>query len=172
MAAPTGESIATCLRLGKSLGLARQGRLREAQQLLAAEGTLPDSSLELHALASLATGDGDYARAQRLWRLLLQREPGHAEAKRMIDAIELWITRPAWMNYLPIGAALASVMLVLGVIAFAMTGKEPEPTAKKQPAMPPVQTAPVYRPAAAPPPAVNFNLPPRQSEKSKQNRTR
>ena len=79
MAEATGESIATCLRLSKALGMARHNKLREAQQLLAAEGTLPESVLELHALAALATGEGDYARAQRLWRLLLQREPGHAE---------------------------------------------------------------------------------------------
>lgn len=149
MAESTGESIATCLRLGKSLGLARQGRLREAQQLLAAEGTLPESALELHALASLATGDGDYARAQRLWRLLLQREPGHAEAKRMIDAIELWTTRPAWMSYLPIGAALAGGALLLGLIAWMMTD-EPPPAAKPLPPRP-VQSAPAYTPSAPPP---------------------
>lgn len=170
MAAPTGESIATCLRLGKSLGLARQGRLREAQQLLAAEGTLPDSSLELHALASLATGDGDYARAQRLWRLLLQREPGHAEAKRMIDAIELWTTRPVWMNYLPIGVTLAGVMLVLGIAAWMMTDTT-EPTAAKKPTERPVQIVPAYTPSA-PPPTVNFSAPSRPAEKPKQNRNR
>jgi hypothetical protein len=159
MAAPTAESIATCLRLGKSLGLARQGRLREAQQLLAAEGTLPDSSLELHALASLATGDGDYSRAQRLWRLLLQREPGHAEAKRMIDAIELWTTRPVWMNYVPIFTMLASGALVLGLVAWLMTDSEPPPAAKS-PAPHAVQAVPAYTPSA-PPPAVNFSVPPR-----------
>jgi len=170
MAAPTAESIATCLRLGKSLGLARQGRLREAQQLLAAEGTLPESSLELHALASLATGDGDYARAQRLWRLLLQREPGHAEAKRMIDAIELWTTRPVWMNYLPIGATLAGVMLLIGLIAWMMTDSEPAPAAKP-PAPSPVQSTPAYTPSAPPPP-VNFSVPARPAEQPRRNRTR
>ncbi|MFT3869629.1 MAG: hypothetical protein QM715_14330 [Nibricoccus sp.] len=171
MAAPTGESIATCLRLGKSLGLARQGRLREAQQLLAAEGTLPESSLELHALASLATGDGDYARAQRLWRLLLQREPGHAEAKRMIDAIELWITRPSWMNYLPIFGILASVVLVLGTVAWMMTDTAQPATPAKQPAPRPAQVAPAYTPSA-PPPTVNFSSPPRKTEQPGRNRTR
>lgn len=155
MAEATGESIATCLRLSKSLGLARQGRLREAQQLLAAEGTLPESSLELHALAALATGDGDYSRALRLWRLLLQREPGHAEAKRMIDSIELWLSRPAWCSYLPIGLVVASVGLLI-ILFFAVFGGEPPPPPQSRP---PQQAAPRYEPAArssAPPPSVSF----------------
>lgn len=164
-----GEPIATCLRLEKSLGLARQGRLREAQQLLAAEGTLPENPLELHALAALATGDGDYARAQRLWRLLLQREPGHAEAKKMIDAIELWMSRPSWMSYLPIGAALASVVVLLGLVAWMLTDepvKTANPAARRQ-----VQTAPTYVAPAQPPPSVNFAAPSRASD-NRRNRNR
>ena len=172
MADPTGESIATCLRLGKSLGLARQGRLREAQQLLAAEGTLPESTLELHALASLATGDGDYARAQRLWRLLLQREPGHAEAKRMIDAIELWTTRPAWCQYVPLGLALAAVSIIL-LLVVLMLGGEPQTPPKKEtppPQRSTVQAASTYAPSA-PPPTVNFSAPSRPAE-NRRNRNR
>jgi hypothetical protein len=148
-----GESIATTLRLSKALGLARQGRLREAQQLLAADGTLPENPLELHALAALATGDGDYGRAQRLWRLLLQREPGHAEAKRMIDAIELWVMRPSWCRYAPAGAAVLSLTLVFVFLAWMM-GSEPPPAPK--PAPRPVVSAPAYTPQSSPPPAITL----------------
>lgn len=143
----------TTLRLSKALGLARQGRLREAQQMLAADGTLPENPLELHALAALATGDGDYGRAQRLWRLLLQREPGHAEAKRMIDAIELWVTRPSWCRYIPAGAAVLSLALVFGFLAWMMGG---EPTPAPKPAPRPVVSAPAYTPQSAPPPTITL----------------
>lgn len=148
MAENSGESIATSLRLTKSLNLARQGRLREAQQLLAAEGTLPENPLELHALAALATGDGDYARAQRLWRLLLQREPGHAEAKRMIDAIDLWQSRPSWFQYLPIGGMVAAVGILIGVFAWALSD-DPPPPPRATPA-PAVYRAPVSAPQPVP----------------------
>jgi len=151
MADVTGESIATTLRLSKALGLARQGKLREAQQMLAAEGTLPENALELHALAALATGEGDYTRASRLWRLLLQREPGHAEAKRMIDSIELWLSRPAWFQFIPVGLSVFAVGLVIIFVAWAMGGDAPAPV---RPAPRPVVSAPVYAPQSAPPPTV------------------
>jgi hypothetical protein len=167
MADNQGEAIATTLRLSKALGLARQGRLREAQQLLAADGTLPESALELHALAALATGDGDYGRAQRLWRLLLQREPGHAEAKRMIDAIELWVMRPAWCRYIPAGVAVLSLVLVFGFLAW-MIGGEPPPAPK--PAPRPIVTAPAYESQSAPPPAIT--LPSARPAEPRRNRSR
>lgn len=149
MSENSGEKIAITLRLSKALTLSRQGRLREAQQLLAAEGTLPESQLELHALAALATGDGDYARALRLWRLLLQREPGHAEAKRMIDTIELWQSRPPWFQYLPIGLTLAGVAILTALFAWVLSD-EPASTAKS-PVRPAVYRAPAQIPAANPP---------------------
>jgi len=167
MAENQGESIATTLRLSKAQGLSRQGRLREAQQLLAADGTLPESPLELHALAALATGDGDYGRAQRLWRLLLQREPGHAEAKRMIDAIELWLCRPSWCQYLPIGGAVFGFALVFVFFAWILGG-EPPPASK--PATRPAMTAPAYEPQSAPPPAIT--LPTARPTENRRNKNR
>ncbi len=166
MAEPTAESIAVTLRMSKALGLARQGRLREAQKLLAAEGTLPESTLELHALAALATGEGDYARAQRLWRLLLQREPGHAEAKRMIDSIELWISRPAWFRFLPIGLGLGVVGLVVVFVVWMMGGEPPPP--RRVPVEHPVVVAPAY--SSQPPPQIV--LPNTQPVDSRRNRSR
>ena len=157
MADTTGESIATTLRLSKALALARQGKLREAQQLFAAEGTLPESSLELHALAALATSEGDYTRAQRLWRLLLQREPGHAEAKRMIDSIELWLSRPAWFQFIPTGLVVTGLGLAIVFIVWMMGGDTPAPV---QPVPRPVISAPaaISSPSSAPTP-ITFPAP-------------
>ena len=92
----SGESISLSLRLSKAMALARAGQLAEAQKIVADERTIPDDMLALHALAALVTSQGDYLRALKLWELVLQRDPAHAEAKRMISAIELWITRPTW----------------------------------------------------------------------------
>jgi len=144
----TGEPIAIALRLSKALGLARRGMLREAQQLLAAEGTLPENALELHALAALATGEGDYNRAQRLWRLLLQREPGHAEAKRMIDSIELWLSRPAWCRFIPVGLGVVALVAVIALVSWMLGGDEPVPVRRTER---PAASAPVYVPPSASP---------------------
>ncbi len=144
----TGEPIVTALRLSKALGLARRGMLREAQQLLAAEGTLPENALELHALAALATGEGDYSRAQRLWRLLLQREPGHAEAKRMIDSIELWLSRPVWCRFIPAGLGVVGLVSVIVLVSWILGGDEPVPARRPER---PAASAPAYVPKSAPP---------------------
>ncbi len=149
----TGEPIVIALRLSKALGLARRGMLREAQQLLAAEGTLPENALELHALAALATGEGDYSRAQRLWRLLLQREPGHAEAKRMIDSIELWLSRPAWCRFIPAGLGVVALVAVIALVFWMLGGDEATPVHRPER---PAVTAPAYAPRSAPPAPIVF----------------
>jgi hypothetical protein len=109
------ESLETTLRLLQALGFARRGRLREAQAVIAPGGTPPADSLSLHALAALTTGAGDYRMALPLWRLLLEREPDHAEARRMIAAIELWQARPPWMKWVwpLVGSVLGVVLLVV-----------------------------------------------------------
>jgi hypothetical protein len=101
----------------KALSLARRGKTRAAQSVLAADGRLPEDPVELHALAALVTSEGDYPRAVRLWRMLLDREPGHREAQRMIAAIELWLSRPPWVRYVPIGAAVLLVVILILAIA-------------------------------------------------------
>ena len=132
-------AISTTLRLLKALRLARRGKMRAAQALLGAEGTLPENPVELHALAALVTSEGDYPRALRLWQVLLKRDPGHREAQRMIASIELWLSRPPWVRYLPIGAAVLLVMIV--ILVLASTGGSP-PRA--------VQPVPAARPTAGP----------------------
>jgi negative regulator of sigma E activity len=114
--------IATSLRLIKALGLARQGKGRAAQALLGADGELPESAVELQALAALVTGEGDYSRALELWQLLLKREPGNREAQRMIASIELWLSRPPWIRYVPVGAAVLAVMIAVLVLAILAGG--------------------------------------------------
>ena len=108
----------------KALSLARRGKTRAAQSVLAADGRLPEDPVELHALAALVTSEGDYPRAVRLWRMLLDREPGHREAQRMIAAIELWLSRPPWVRYVPIGAAVLLVVILILAIA-GSAGRQP-----------------------------------------------
>jgi hypothetical protein len=117
-ASPT-DSIGTTLNLAKALALARSGRMKAAQAVLTVSGGAPDDPIELHALAALVTSAGDLPRALILWRQLLQRDPRHAEARRMISAIELWQVRPAWYGFIPVGAASLGVVLLVIVLLYA-----------------------------------------------------
>jgi len=118
MSTPSTESLETALRLVQALHLARRGRLRDAQAAVAPEGAPPANPTELHALAALLTGQGDYLRALPLWRLLRERDAFNDEAARMIAAIELWQARPPWMKYvIPAAGALLGVALLIGLLA-------------------------------------------------------
>lgn len=139
--------ILTSLHLLKALSLARRGKMRAAQALLGAEGTAPENPVELHALAALVTSEGDYPRALRLWGLLLAREPGHAEARRMIAAIELWRSRPPWVRYIPAGAVALVVVIVVAVAVLA--GGHPSRAVRT--ALPPPATPGSLSPAAPQP---------------------
>jgi hypothetical protein len=142
--------ISASLRLMKALRLARHGKLRAAQTSLAAAGTLPENPVELHALAALVTSEGDYPRALRLWRLLLQREPGHAEARRMIASIELWLSRPAWFRFIPAGAFVLLMVILVSILL--MAGSGPSPAAK--PAAVPAAASALGPAAAGPAPLI------------------
>src|SRR4051812_34724356 len=109
---PADSSIALSLRLAKAGEFARAGRLKEAKSVLTPDGLPPENPLALHTLAALVTREGDYARALGLWRALLQRDPRNTEAQRMIAAIDVWTTRPAWYRFIP---AAAGVTLLLTV---------------------------------------------------------
>ncbi|HEX2854859.1 MAG TPA: hypothetical protein VHO24_16620 [Opitutaceae bacterium] len=145
------SAISTSLRLTKALGLARQGKLQPAEQLLAPQNTIPSSAVELHALAALVTHQGDYERALRLWRLLLQKQPGHPEARRMIPMIELWVGRPAWHRFVPLGAGVLA-SLVVGVVLLWAFGAFSSPAPAKTATPPPSATpSPTVTPAPATP---------------------
>ena len=131
METPNGTTISLSLRMAKALSLARDGKLRDAQALISGERTIPDHPLELHALASLVTTEGDYLRALKLWELLLQREPHHAEARRMVDAIELWLSRPSWMRYWGLVAVTGVAMFFAGLFWIFASGGT---TAPREPA--------------------------------------
>jgi hypothetical protein len=114
-------SVGTTLNLTKALNLARRGQLEAAQTLLAASGESPADPIELHALAALVTSAGDFPRALALWRQLLQRDPSHAEAHRMIAAIELWQSRPPWYRFIPAGAAALGVVALVVALLYALS---------------------------------------------------
>ena len=157
--------ILSCLRLMKALALARRGRMRAAQSLLAAEEISPENLIELHALAALVTSEGDYPRALRLWRMLLERDPRHAEAKRMIASIERWLSRPPWVRYVPVGA-VALIVLVVAIVAaiVAFSGRSAPRAARTAPPPPAALSPAAPKPASAPPqtitvPGVNKRRP-------------
>jgi hypothetical protein len=171
MDATAGTSIAISLRMAKAMSLARSGKIREAQSLIAGDRTIPDHPLALHALASLVTSEGDYLRALKLWELLLQREPHHAEARRMVDSIELWLSRPAWMRYWPLAASTLVAVIAAAIFwVFAASGPRSAPgtparptpteaspfTASPRPTQPPVRATPTPALKSSPPPAVSF----------------
>lgn len=147
------STVATSLRLTKALGLARQGKIKPAQLLLAPDnGVPPASTTELHALAALVTHEGDYERALRLWRALQQRQPDHPEARRMIPMIELWLSRPTWYRYVPWIATAAGVLVcVLLLWAFGAFRTTPTP-AKPIYYAPPARVAPAPTTTPAPAP--------------------
>jgi len=138
-------SISTSLNLAKALGLARQGRLQAAQLSLSGAGGPPADPVELHALAALVTSAGDFPRALGLWHQLLRQDPRHAEARRMIDAIELWQSRPPWYRFIPAGAAALGIGLaaVVVLLIFAPSAPAPQPVS-------PIVSAPIA-PAPLPP---------------------
>lgn len=160
-------AIPLALRLAQARELADSGRPDEAERLLApSPAALPDDPLALHALAVIVTRRGDYPRARRLWQHLARAQPGHPEAAAMLDAIDTWTTRPAWMRFTPplvLVAAPAALLLLVAWLAFAPSRRAPAlarptpaapvPYAATPPAAPvrPLSVAPP--PAAAPPPA-------------------
>jgi len=178
MTSPAASTaIPDTLRLLKARELAAQGRLREAEAFLGgADAPSADPAL-LQSLAVIVTQQGDYPRARRLWRQLLQARPGDLEAERMIEAIETWQARPAWIGYLPAAAACGLIALLALVFwprgggTSAPAAVEPLVVVPVEPVRPvPVATAPAPRPVlrapqpapVAPPadePMVTFELP-------------
>ena len=167
MDAAPGTSIAVSLRVAQAMGLARRGKLKDAQALLSADRAIPEDTLSLEVLAALATAEGDYLRGLRLWEQLLLRNPEHTEARRMIDAIEVWLSRPTWAKYVPLGAATVAAVAVAGL--FWALISDPEPIHPTKPAnstnVSPVANtpaAPAARPyvaPATPTPGVSFPAP-------------
>jgi hypothetical protein len=127
MADTSPSSISLALRMAKALALARRGKLRDAQAVIAGDRAIPDEPLALEAVAALATGEGDYVRARKLWELLRQRSPGHPEANRMISAIDLWQSRPIWMRYVPWAAGVAGALVLILMLLWALDASAPKP---------------------------------------------
>lgn len=132
--------IPQMLRLLKARELAEQGRLREAETMLAGAESPSADPDALHTLAVIVTRQGDHERARRLWQRLAQARPGDAEAERMIEAIDVWEERPAWMVFAP--AAAVALLLVVGALIFWPRG---EAVARQTPV--PIQPVVVTGPA-------------------------
>lgn len=158
MDATAGERILVSLRHAKAMSLARHGRNKEAQAVLAGDRAIPEDTASLQLLAALVTDEGDYLRALRLWQQLLQRDPDHAEARRMVEAIELWLSRPSWMKYAPLGAATIAALVVAGLFWILASGPTPSTPG---PISAPVATSPIQsRPVAPASSTYPGNVPP------------
>ncbi len=145
MSNPQNPSILATLRLAKAMGLARKGQWREAENAVTDGNPNPTDPTELHALAALVTSEGDYLRALRLWEQLQQSDPSNEEARRMVPAIELWLSRPSWAPYFPyIASGLAAAVVAL-FLYIALAGPSYTPPHHASMAV-----APVSSPAANP----------------------
>lgn len=108
--------------MSKAMALARRGQWREAEVAITDGNTEMNDPVALHAVAALVTSEGDYVRALKLWEQLQRIDPGNEEARRMVPAIELWLSRPGWAPYFPyIAGGLVAVFLGL-FLYFTLSG--------------------------------------------------
>ena len=164
------SAIPLALRLLQARELAEAGRPDEAERLLEPDGasSLPDEPLALHTLAVIVTRRGDYPRAHRLWQQLARQEPGHPEAAAMLDALDDWAARPAWMRAAPTLALAAVALLVVSLVVVLVRAPRtatapataPVAATAPAPAAAPTPLAPIPAYAATPRPVAAQPLPP------------
>lgn len=160
------SAIPLALRLVQARELADAGRPDEAERLLApSPAALPEEPLALHTLAVIVTRRGDYPRARRLWQQLARIQPANREAAAMLEAVDDWTGRPAWMAAAPAVAALA-VLLLVGLATAALRRPSAPPLSQATPLSPayatnsaprlvtPAAPSAYIAPAPQPPPAV------------------
>jgi hypothetical protein len=127
----SSSSISASLQMARALALARKGKFQEAEATLVPDKNQSPEPVLLHAQAALVTSAGDYSRALQLWKSLLESEPRHAEAKRMIASIELWLSRPSWMRFVPLAGLLAGALILFLGLLWALSDSSPNPAAKR-----------------------------------------
>ena len=133
--------------MAKAMALARRGKWRDAEVAITDGSSDLSDPVALHAVAALVTSEGDYVRALKLWEQLLSLDPNHEEARRMVPAIELWLSRPGWTAYFPyIAGGVATVIIGL-FLYFALAGPAYVPV---QHHSIPTVVSPVETTAAAP----------------------
>jgi hypothetical protein len=108
--------------MAKAMALARRGKWRDAEVAITDGNTDLSDPVALQAVAVLVTSEGDYVRALKLWEQLQRIDPNNEDARRMVPAIELWLSRPAWAPYFPyIVGTIAAVFLAL-FLYFTLSG--------------------------------------------------
>lgn len=162
MTAPTpaadSAAITDTLRILRARELADRGRLREAEAGLAGADSPSANPALLHTLAVIVTRQGDYTRARRLWRQLVQSRPADPEIEGMIEAIEIWQQRPAWVGYLP-PAAAALLLGLLTLLLWPRADRDPHDQARPAAVVQPVATVPVTPVVTTPASPVRNTLP-------------
>jgi len=144
--------------MAKAMALARRGKWRDAEVAITDGSSDLSDPVALHAVAALVTSEGDYVRALKLWEQLLSLDPNHEEARRMVPAIELWLSRPSWAAYFPYIAGGVATLIVGLFLYFALSGPAYVPVQHTIPtAVNPVETtAPQTIVAPTPIPVVSF----------------
>lgn len=108
--------------MAKAMALARRGKWRDAEVAITDGNTDLSDPVALQAVAALVTSEGDYVRALKLWEQLQRIDSNNEEARRMIPAIELWLSRPGWAPYFPYIAGTILVFFVALFLYFTMSG--------------------------------------------------
>jgi flagellar motor protein MotB len=110
------------------------GNLDEAEHLLKKSGELPSSPTALDLLARIAVQKGQFEKAAKLWKVVLEKDPTNEAAKAAIEKLDSpWLT----VALIKRAAVLASVtiLLCLSVIGLYFLLKS-EPQLQGQPAAP------------------------------------
>ena len=76
------------IRFARAADLARSRRYLEAEGLLSQNGRLPTEPKELDLLARIAAQQGQYSRAEELWKKALAKSPDREEFWEGLNALE------------------------------------------------------------------------------------
>lgn len=102
--------------------LAREGRLGDAEQLLAGRGLVPDASaVVLDLLAKVYAQQGRLAEARGLWTRALQADPSNAGMAAALAKATGTQRRVPWIPVAPALVAPLLILIVVGGVAVALS---------------------------------------------------
>jgi len=143
-AAAGGESLEATVRqvaLARAAALARAGRYRAAEELLAAGAAKGEDAAALDLRARICAQQGRYSEAAGLWRRAVQLDPAKPEYAAALRLAARSEGRPSWfygISKLLLGGVLLLGATLIGIAVFgergASTGKPPESGGEAVPA--------------------------------------
>jgi len=155
----------------KAKGLVRAKRFDDALSELEGHPDILQSPQGHEFVAKVATLRGDHVRARTYWLQILSENPQHSEAKKMVEAIDVWLARPPWLMTAVTSGVILLLVLVISVV---FVSKAPRKTPPMKASVPitvagptsgkAVPAAAQTRPADAPSPIIRFSIPAPPSE--------